>query len=422
MPHILSKRLCNAWQQFQEYYLEELHLEHQKVTKSAVQPQAADTSSAPDIYLGQLVRLLYIVDPAVQGTYVQLTKQLGQGGFGSVYAGVVVYLQPDHHGQIITVSTGKFVAVKVYHRVMSGVPEALLQQLVSKEFEAMQLLNSQPYATKLLAYGELEAEVPSSQPVSFRSVQASEQHITTCAILELLPNTLHRTLSYTATLTEDEAKVIIRQLTEQLSVMHSCDLGKIVIHCDIKPENLMLRMNGEVVLGDFGACVLGAASAGHQQTAAAAVAANPQHLIITHYYGAPEVYKLVAKALKEMKAGSQDTAADIMSASQPPAVFIDTSVDVFSVGVLVLRMLTGPLEQLIDFIHQPMKTAERWEQVLAAIVDREVLMPDGVLLSDAALQFVGCACGVGHDRELAEQQGKPKRLSAAQLLSLPWLQ
>jgi hypothetical protein len=57
------------------------------------------------------------------------------------------------------------------------------------------------------------------------------------------------------------------------------------------------------------------------------------------------------------------------------------------------------------------------------VVEGELALPGGVWVSAAALQFIGCCCGVGREQEAAAAAaGQPKRLTLSQLLALPWVQ
>jgi serine/threonine protein kinase len=47
--------------------------------------------------------------------------------------------------------------------------------------------------------------------------------------------------------------ITIRKWARQLvSAVHSCHMRAKIIQRDIKPENLFLKENGDLVLGDFG--------------------------------------------------------------------------------------------------------------------------------------------------------------------------
>jgi serine/threonine protein kinase len=94
---------------------------------------------------------------------------------------------------------------------------------------------------------------------------------------------------------------IVYQAAEALAVVH----GSGIVHRDVKPENLMLRESGEVVLTDFGVAV---------QRARTAWRSEPGRLVGTPRYAAPE----------------QGLGAE-------PAA----TADVYSLGVLFYELLRG---------------------------------------------------------------------------------
>ena len=85
---------------------------------------------------------------------------------------------------------------------------------------------------------------------------------------------LEHVLSH-GSLTEAEARPLVRQLASAVEHLHVCDL----VHLDIKLENIFLDTNGSVKLGDFGV---------------SAVMKNTRELLHTEtgtpYYMAPELY------------------------------------------------------------------------------------------------------------------------------------
>lgn len=429
VPIVLTNSMVNAWQVFEAYYRDALQAEHARLLQTAPEQQLHDVGGESELGIrpGMLVQLLGVMDPELQtlGTHVQLTKKLGQGGFGSVYAGVVARVQHDGAGHCLVRSSGKFVAVKVFQRVQPSVEGMRLQQQICRELEAMQFLFIEPNVVKLLAHGELNTHDSSPAAASHQASNAVRQRPLQCAVLELIPNSLQRTLNYVAVLGEEEVRVAARQLAKQLSVMHSGEVGKVIIHCDIKPDNVLVNMAGEFLLSDFGGCLLAPSPWDLEATATKAVLeVSMQTIVASPYYTAPELYHRVAAARDRQAMQSAVSAGSCMgylSDFTQSMVTVDASIDVFSLGVLVARLLVGPLERLMPEAPQTLEQIDQWEQVLAEIVDRKMQLPDGLQLSAGALEFIGCACGVGQARQVAQQQGAAKRLLAAELLLLPWL-
>jgi serine/threonine protein kinase len=117
-----------------------------------------------------------------------------------------------------------------------------------------------------------------------------------------------------------------------------------------------------------------------------------------------------------------DSQQDGSNATNSGAPSYTSSVDVFAVGVIVLETLVGRLSRL--FGPGELTTAQmmqQWEQQLGRVVDGEVALPDGVVLSPLARQFISCCCGVGRARQAAAARGEPKRLSPAELCNLPFI-
>lgn len=367
---------------------------------------------------GMLVHIEQTFDPKLAGTHIQLQTLLGSGGFASVYSGIVSTQQTSSSDHTTCgKESGVRVAVKVFDFVRPGVSTSLLQQLAAKELETMLLLQQQAYVIKVLGSGWLLSS--NSEAAQVDADTCSSTHQVRCVVLELTSHTLSKALDCMACISEADAKVMVRQLAQQLGLMHSGHLGgKVLLHSDIKPDNVLLRLNGDVAICDFGACNV--FDIGINNPAAPAFEVQINCLFATPYYAAPELYRRVRAARTATKPEDGDTGSIKLQHSD--RVVVDTSMDVFGLGVLALRMLVGPLESLYARAPRDVESADAWEKVLAQIVDRQLPLPAQVQLSDGALQFIGCACGVGSAREAAASHNQPKRLSAAQLLLMPWLQ
>lgn len=401
---------------------------------ASVQPAACGSishTSRP----GMLVHITNVLQSNFLATHVKLDKLLGSGGFSRVYAGSA--FSSPYQGSAASsyqsngTESDRRVAVKVFDVIRSGVSPAMLQQMAAKELEALHLLQHEAYVATILAAGQLSNEPAGADVESVSHVDDCKvPSIMPCLVLELVPNTVDRSLEYVTQFSEAEAKLITRQLAQQLKAMHSGQLGGVVIlHGDVKPNNVLLRFDGSVALSDFGACHMFGVADNNAAAAAGGYQVDVDCLFASPYYAAPELYhraKAVGKGVTDN--GSSMGGEHQRSDSQTGAtlnhnnkVLIDNSWDVFGLGVLVVRMLAGPLHSL--FVHEPKSAqgADAWEKVLTAIVNRQFCLPENVQLSDSALQFVGCACGVGSTGDVAVGQCSRKRFSAAQLLEHPWL-
>jgi hypothetical protein len=95
----------------------------------------------------------------------------------------------------------------------------------------------------------------------------------------------------------------------------------------------------------------------------------------------------------------------------------------FALGVVVVEMLLGSLAGVCGSgAPRSLAQAEQWEQQLSMLVDGELQLPEGVVVSAAARQLIGCCCGVGRERVAAAARGEAKRLTPAQLKHTAWLQ
>ena len=103
-------------------------------------------------------------------------------------------------------------------------------------------------------------------------------------------------------LTPDEALAIVPPLCEALEFAHKRN----IVHCDIKPENLLLNSDGQIKIADFGIAKILGQSGGE---------VAPEKIAGTPAYMAPEQ----------------------LDAPQS----IDTHADIYSLGVVFYEMLTG---------------------------------------------------------------------------------
>lgn len=136
---------------------------------------------------------------------------LGSGAYGEVWVGV-------------DKTTGRRVAIKFY-RHRSGVD----WQLLSREVEKLVFLSADRYVVQLLDVG-WNAEPP-------------------YYVMEYVENgSLEEYLTARQSLPVDEAVEMFREVTTGLMHAH----GKGVLHCDLKPANILLDLDHKPRLADFG--------------------------------------------------------------------------------------------------------------------------------------------------------------------------
>ena len=223
----------------------------------------------------------------------RLTEFLGAGAFGQVWVGR-------------DLNTGRDVAVKFYlHR--GGVNWSLL----SREVKNLVQLSADRYVVQVLEVG-WDAEPP-------------------YYVMELITGgSLEELLQTRSRLPLDEAVEMFRRICIGLNRCHA----KGVLHCDIKPANILLGDDNEPRLADFGQSRLS-----DDQTPA----------LGTLFYMAPEQ-------------------ADLNAAP-------DASWDVYAVGAIMYRLLTGQPPHRAEHIVEQLDTAGSLEKRLNRY--REIIARDG---------------------------------------------
>ncbi len=210
-----------------------------------------------------------------------------------------------------------------------------------------------------------------------------EQDGYTFMVEEFLPGpTLGRQLRELAAhdrrLSRDETIMIVRHLASALDAAHAAG----IIHRDIKPENAIWNAEGELVLTDFGIARYTLSDVRHTQTG----------MII----GTP----------------------DYLSPEQAQGLSLTSASDVYSLGIVLYRMLAGkvpfsgdtPLRVLMEHINTPPPPLHDLRPDLPSAVEGVV---QRALAKDAALRFSSCG-------ELARalEQAWPAPVAAAQTIQL----
>jgi serine/threonine protein kinase/outer membrane protein assembly factor BamB len=151
------------------------------------------------------------------GNY-RLTRLLGQGGFANVYLGEHVYLRTQG-------------AIKLLH--MKGVSQEELEDFLKEAQAIAQLVH--PHIVRVLEFGvDEEMQMP-------------------FLVMDYAPNGTLRQL-YPSKTQQPLTSIIssVKQVSAALQYAHNAR----IIHCDVKPENMLLGRDNNVLLSDFGIALL----------------------------------------------------------------------------------------------------------------------------------------------------------------------
>lgn len=210
--------------------------------------------------------------PGIPGYKIE--KKLGRGGMADVYLGVQETL-------------GRKVAIKILNSKMIR-DERLLQRFLNEARTASQL------------------EHPGI--VTIHDVGQAEDHC--YIVMEYLQESLVERMKFRPDfkIEKKEAFRIIKQVAEALSYAHRAG----VIHRDVKPDNILFRMDNTPVLVDFG--IARAVDSDSRLTTAGMIIGTP------HY----------------------------MSPEQCRGEKIDDQSDIYSLGIVLYEMLTGDIPYKAD--------------------------------------------------------------------------
>ncbi len=144
---------------------------------------------------------------------LKLKKLIGAGGMGKVY-------------HAISLINGEPVAVKFLHKSLQNSPQVIAQFL--SEAAAIQKLNH-PGLVQFKGIGKTKADI------WFIVMELLDGHSLAEEIAARVP-------------TIDEAIFWVGQVAESLAVVHAAN----IVHCDLKPANVLLTPAGRAVVTDFG--------------------------------------------------------------------------------------------------------------------------------------------------------------------------
>lgn len=174
----------------------------------------------------------------LQGGKYRIERVLGQGSFGITYLATT---SVKLGGSLGSLETKMSVAIK----------EFFMQNVNGREDNTVTCSSKDGLFEKYRGKFKREAQSLSKMqhPNIVKVLEQFEENNTYYYVMEYCEGgSFDSLIANKGTLSETEAKEYFRYIASALSYMHS----KKMLHLDIKPSNIMIRANGEVVLIDFG--------------------------------------------------------------------------------------------------------------------------------------------------------------------------
>lgn len=168
----------------------------------------------------------------LQGGKYRIDRVLGQGGFGITYIGEHVGLK-------------RIVAIKEFFMKDYCSRQPFTGTVVTTGSDKETLVSGQK--CKFLKEAQTIAEL--SNPYIVRIFDVFEENNTAYYVMEYLTGTsVYEDVAKNGAYSEDRAVRITRKIGKALSYIHQHK----ILHLDVKPANIMLRSDEDVVLIDFG--------------------------------------------------------------------------------------------------------------------------------------------------------------------------
>ena len=237
----------------------------------------------------------------------KVIRKLGSGSFG------FVYLAQDPKLQLqVAIKVFKIKEASLMSQVTSAVedPEQVIKQRFINEARALRNLSANAHIIEMYEFDELADGTPYyvMPYISRTLVDEIGKDAFSQGMLEDIPKA-----DYPRRIATTQAISYLKQLSQALCAVHECGL----VHRDIKPANLLITKENQLQLSDFGIAKLPLSE--HSQTGFGMGSRN---------YLSPE--------------------------QQESAKHVQASSDIYSLGVIAYRMLTGQLpvgryQDAIDF-------------------------------------------------------------------------
>ena len=223
----------------------------------------------------------------------QIEKILGQGSFGITYLGNVKI-----EGTLGSINSNIRVAIKeFYMKDINGRKECTV---ISSNNNG--IYNN--YKRKFIAEAQILSKL--SHPNIIKVVEAFESNNTAYYVMEYIDGgNLNDYIEQHNFLSESVALKFFEQISSALTYMHNNHM----LHLDLKPSNIMMRKNGQIILIDFGL--------------------SKQYDI----NGSPETSTCVGKGTSGY--------APIEQANYQKGKEFPVTIDVYALGATLFKMLTG---------------------------------------------------------------------------------